>query len=60
MLQCGVDAAQAAEEPAGVVLDHLRLAALLRLEASVAQQQGLREGQGGLAEVQPVQPSAEV
>lgn len=52
--------AQPRKEPALVVLGHLGLAPFGWLEVGVAQHQGLREGQRGIAHVQPVEVGGEV
>jgi hypothetical protein len=57
-LQGRIHRAQPREEPAGVVGGHLRRQAIRRLHVGVAQHQRLREGERGVAHVQPVQVRA--
>ena len=54
----GGDGAKARAEPARVILRHLRLAPLGRLETGIAEVDRLREGERGLPEMQPVQIGA--
>ena len=53
-----LDGAQPAQEPFGIIVSHLRVPPLFRLELAVSQHQCLRKGQRGVAEIHPVQERA--